>query len=294
MIKQIIKKIILMPVSLFTFLYLMYEKTISKIFPQLDGYSRQIIIDMIDKDKKEVKHNNSKFWLFTPNKICSFRHLSFSRKEPEIIEWIQDFGGSGAFYDVGANIGLYSIYYAKSKSGNVFSFEPSFFNLRQLAKNININQISDRVNIVSTPLTDTTGISTLTNGSFDEGGALSSFGVDYGHDGKTINSEIKTNVIGFSLDDLVEKKIIQELPSLMKIDVDGIEHLILKGATKTLRSENLKSVFIEVNEDFDEQALQVKNILESTGFELKGKYKSDYMRNNIQFFSTFNQIWIKN
>ena len=84
-----------------------------------------------------------------------------------------------------------------------------------------------------------------------------------------------------------------EKPSLVKIDVDGIEHLILKGATKTLKSQELKSLFIEVNDDFKEQAQQVKNILESAGFALKEKRRSEMIEGNQSFGRTYNQIWVR-
>ena len=150
-----------------------------------------------------------------------------------MLEWIEEYGG-GVFFDVGANIGIYSLFYARAKEGNVYSFEPSVFNLRQLAKNISINKLSERITIVSNPLSESTGAAKFINGSADEGGALSAFGVKYGHDGKPIISDINYSVLGFSLDDLFEKKVLTEKPSLIKIDVDGIEHLILKGASTRL------------------------------------------------------------
>ena len=118
---------------------------------------------------------------------------------------------------------------------------------------------------------------------------MSAFGVEYGYDGKPINSDINYCVLGFSLDDLFEKKILTELPSLMKIDVDGIEHLILKGASKTLKSSKLKSLFIEVNDDFAEQAHQVTTILKTAGFVLKEKRHSDIVQGSPDFGRTYNK-----
>jgi len=262
------------------------------MLPQLRGVGRQQLINYIDNDIKLTKHGSTSFQLYTPNYICNFRHSTFSTKEPEMLDWIEEYGG-GVFFDIGANIGIYSLFYAHVKEGNVYSFEPSVFNLRQLAKNISINRLSKRITIVSNPLSETTGIASFINGNTDEGGALSAFGVDYGHDGKPINSDINYNVLGFSLDDLFKKNVLTEPPSLIKIDVDGIEHLILKGASKTLKSEQLKSIFIEVNDDFKEQAHQVKTILEFAGFALKEKCHSEMMDGSARFGRTYNQIWVK-
>jgi FkbM family methyltransferase len=292
MFKRIIKRILLFPLWAFSKAFNLYDAVLSNIFPQLKGVGRQKLIDYIDNDINLTKHDSTSFQLYTPNHICNFRHTTFSTKEPEMLEWIEEYGG-GVFFDIGANIGIYSLFYAQVKAGNVYSFEPSVFNLRQLAKNISVNKLSERITIVSNPLSETTGIAKFINGSADEGGALSAFGVEYGHNGEPIISDIAYSVLGFSLDDLFEKNVLTETPSLIKIDVDGIEHLILKGATKTLKLEKLKSLFIEVNDDFREQAHQVKNILESAGFALKEKRHSEMVDGSEMVGRTYNQIWVR-
>ena len=292
MFKPLIKAVLLFPLRTCHFAFRLYDAVLSSILPQLRGVGRQQLINYIDNDIKLTKHGSTSFQLYTPNYICNFRHSTFSTKEPEMLEWIEEYGG-GVFFDIGANIGIYSLFYAQVKEGNVYSFEPSVFNLRQLAKNISINKLSKRITIVSNPLSETTSVASFINGSADEGGALSAFGVNYGRLGKPINSDIKYSVVGFSLDDLFEKNVLTETPSLIKIDVDGIEHLILKGASKILKSEKLKSLFIEVNDHFKEQAHQVKTILESAGFALKEKRRSEMVNGSVPFGRAYNQIWVK-
>ena len=51
-------------------------------------------------------------------------------------------------WDIGANVGLYSCYAAKHRGCRVFAFEPYVFNLEILARNIYLNQLSERVTIV--------------------------------------------------------------------------------------------------------------------------------------------------
>ena len=272
-------------------IYFWYEALLRKFTKGVGARVRQSLIDKIDSEVKEVEHRalskTVRFILHTPNRMCDYRHRTFSEKEPEMLEWIEEYGGDGALYDIGANIGIYSLYYAKIKSGNVYSFEPSIFNLRQLAKNISINSLSDRITIISNPLSNRTGISTFINSNEDEGGALSAFGVDYGHDGKPIISNIKYNVIGFTLDDLLKTEVIAEPPSLIKIDVDGIEHLILNGALKTLKHNKCKTVFIEVSKNFKKQSKEIKQILIENDFELK-----ESLQTSIEI-GTYNQIWTK-
>lgn len=296
-IKQIVKNLIYAPSKVLISVFFCYEKIVSKIFPQLNLRLREDIIDIMDKEIKEVCHQNKneqiRFKLFTPNALCAFRHSSFSTKEPELLEWIDKYGGEGAFYDIGANIGIYSIYYAKCKTGNTFSFEPSVFNLRQLTKNISLNNMSDRIMILPNPLSNTTGIAKFINGDTCEGGALNAFGVNYGYDGKLINANVQSSLLGFSLDDLLKNGVISEPPSLIKIDVDGIEHLILSGAKETLENNSLKSIYVEVNDNFEEQSEFVKIHLENAGFMLKEKRQSDKEMIDPKFKAIFNQIWIR-
>ena len=79
--------------------------------------------------------NKVELQIYTPNALCAFRAETFSTKEPETLEWIEEFGANGAvLFDIGANIGLYSIYHSVLNKGKVIAFEPSFFNLKLLAK----------------------------------------------------------------------------------------------------------------------------------------------------------------
>jgi FkbM family methyltransferase len=298
LLKDVIKYFLtLLPKILFG-AYSLYESIVARVLSKVFAYRlREIFTNKVDSETQEVIHETVsdvvRFKLHTPNSVCAMRQNSFSDKEPEMFEWIEEYGGKGALYDIGANIGIYSLYYAKSQPGNVYSFEPSAFNLRQLAKNVSVNSLSNKITIISTPLSDKTGVSTFINSNVNEGGALNAFGVNYGHDGEPIHKLVEYSVIGFSLDDLKNTGAINEPPSLIKIDVDGIEHLILSGATKILSADTCKSVYIEVNDDFYEQSSNVRRLLEMSGFTLKEKRHAEMFDNNEQMGRTFNQIWVK-
>lgn len=213
--------------------------------------------------------------VYTPNEVCRYRTDTFSTKEPETLEWIDRHGGDGAFYDIGANVGLYSIYYAKVHAGNVYAFEPSVLNLGLLAKNISINHPAERVVIVPNPLSSKNQVAKFNMSMLDEGGSMSTFGADYGHDGLPLAAEINYRTMGMSLDFLVESGIVPETPAVIKVDVDGIEHLILRGARSTLTSPSLKTVLIEVNDNFYELAFEVSGALTAAGFRLAERRQAE-------------------
>ena len=113
--------------------------------------------------------------------------LNSCKHEPETVRWIEtDFEEGQVFYDVGANVGAYSLIASRFHQGSVrvYAFEPSSPNYAQLCKNININNSQ---NIVPLPLalSDKTSIDTFNYSSLLPGGALHALGqpLDFRGDG---------------------------------------------------------------------------------------------------------------
>ena len=69
----------------------------------------------------------------TPSPLAQWRGRTHLTKEPETIAWIDGFNEGDVFYDIGANIGVYSLYAAFKKKTQVFAFEPSPFNFATLS-----------------------------------------------------------------------------------------------------------------------------------------------------------------
>jgi len=256
-----------------------------------------------------VNHRGMDLLFAVPNMISRYRAETFSSKEPETLEWIDAIPEGSVLWDIGANVGLYSCYAAKQRGCKVFAFEPSVFNLELLARNIFTNGLVDFITIVSLPLCDALAINKLNMTTTDWGGAMSSFGVEYGHDGKPLvnvsipqaeallaagegHGHLKVfefSTIGLSMDETVEFLGIPQ-PDYIKMDVDGIEHLILKGGEKTLRQA--KGILIEINDNFSAQAKDASAYLQQAGFSFKEKKHAETY-NAGKAMHTFNQIWVK-
>ena len=80
-------------------------------------------------------------------------------------------------------------------------------------------------------------------------------------------------------------------PNYLKIDVDGIEHLILQGAKDVLA--HVDGVLIEVNDGFLEQAEQCRVLLSEAGLKLIDKRHSEMFDREGAFGDgkVWNQIW---
>ena len=290
--KKVLKALILLPLTLAN----AYARTVARWWPSAGFAWTDRAYELTRDANVTVSHPLARgpldMTFYTPNAMCRYRTDTFSTKEPETLDWIDRFGGEGAFYDIGANVGLYSVYYAKTQGGTVYAFEPSVLNLGLLAKNISINDLAERVVIVPNPLTSENQVALFHLSMLDEGGSMSTFGAETGHDGGALQTQLAYGTTGMTLDFMVEKGLVPEVPAMIKIDVDGIEHLILRGGAKVLAKPNLKTVIIEVNDDFQVLATEVDRLLRAAGLTLVERRHSDMFDGGI-FDRTFNQIWVR-
>lgn len=168
-------------------------------------------------------------------------------KEPETIEWIDTFKPGCTFWDIGANIGLYSIY-AAARGCKVLAFEPSAANYFLLNRNIEANTMDDRVSAYCLAFSEGNTLDVLNMRNTGLGGALSSFGVTVDESGKQFTPSFRQGMIGYSIDEF-RKRYGLPCPDHIKIDVDGIEDSIVYGAGQTLSS--VQSVSIELDTERD-------------------------------------------
>ena len=113
--------------------------------------------------------------------------------------------------------------------------------------------------------------------STEFGGALSSFAVTYDYQGETFNPTFKQGMIGYSIDDFL-LAFAPPFPNHIKIDVDGIEPLIVGGAGKTLADPRLKSVSVEIDSEDATNKDLIISILGECGLQLI------WSRNNTDLF----------
>ena len=261
---------------------------------------RSILIwfkDFIEEDTyKAVNILDRKVNFFAPNQITEWRVKTFFTKEPETLEWIDSFESNKkiTFWDIGANIGLYSIYAAlKYKDIEVVSFEPSSSNLRILSRNISINKLEEKIKINQFPLSNKENeYLMLEESEFIEGWSMNTFGAGIDYEGKSIQAKNRYKIFGTSINYIIKNKILN-MPNYIKMDVDGIEHLILDGASDYLSNSEIKEMSIEINEDFKDQFDSVLKIMDKSNFKIKHKKHAIIFDNSDKFSKIFNYVFIK-
>ena len=201
---------------------------------------------------------------YTPSTLLMSRATSVLSKETDTIRWIDGFDDGTIFWDIGANVGGYSLYAAIQKRVSVLAFEPSAANFHVLSRNIQLNRIGDRATAYCVAFSGKTQLGVLNMSSASMGAAISQFGqsgeMSRYWDGQT--EAAAHGMIGFTIDSFIDQ-FDPPFPNYLKLDVDGLEPLILEGARMTLRDTRLRSLLVELSNSECGNALQ---LLEEAGF----------------------------
>ena len=205
---------------------------------------------------------------YCPGKTPLRRAETLLLKEPETIEWIDAFGDGSVFWDIGANVGVYSLYAALKHDATVFAFEPAAVNYSVLAKNIEINKMDSNISALCIAFSNISCLNYLYMPNTKVRGSHHNFGEALDWQGKHFSATFKQAALSFSIDDFI-LQFDPSFPSHIKIDVDGIEDKIIEGARTTILDERLKSILVELNPERTERCRKVIDFLEGSGLQLR-------------------------
>lgn len=170
--------------------------------------------------------------------------LDFHQEEPETLDWIDAMTPGETLWDVGAATGLFSMYAAR-RGVKVLAFEPKATSFGVLVEHLALNGLGDAVFPLCVALSDSGGFTHLQLHQMAAGSGGNSIG---GQPNQFGNYDFMFNqgVPAFAMDDFA-KAFGQAPPDHLKIDVDGVEGLILRGGPKTLKK--VRTVIVEVEGD---------------------------------------------
>ena len=195
--------------------------------------------------------------------LLLWRSRTVFQKEPETISWIRTFTEEDVFFDVGANVGIFTIY-AGRRGARVLAFEPEATNYAILNRNIALNRLSDRVQALPIAIADRFQIDSLHLASNVPGSALHAFGATVDFKGDSFKPAFSQGCLAMSLDELVERHELPQ-PTRIKIDVDGLERAVISGAMNVIKNPRLRDILIEINEN-DASDRAMITMLEQAGF----------------------------
>lgn len=190
---------------------------------------------------------------YVPNGPCLWRAMTVDTKEPWTLDWIDTFQSNDILWDIGANVGLFSLY-AASRGIKVFAFEPEAANYRVLNENVRVNRMDNLISAYCLAVSDKHVF-----------GELKLSKIETAASGHQFNGNIRPafaqGCISYTMDMLYD---ILGPPTHIKIDVDGIEPMVIAGGlSKVLPS--VKSIMIELSDDPSRAFL--KQLLIDKGFK---------------------------
>jgi FkbM family methyltransferase len=161
------------------------------------------------------------------NDVCEWRANTFHTKEPDTVRWLDRLGPGDILWDVGANIGLYSCY-AAMRGAHVYAFEPLLGNVFALQANVGMNGLDARVDYMPVAVGSREELATLYCSEPGVGSSCHSAGLEVSPSLERKESRSRQPVLIHRAHFLHYQCNIPA-PTDVKIDVDGLEHLVVMG-----------------------------------------------------------------
>jgi FkbM family methyltransferase len=199
-------------------------------------------LEAID-DRRRLHDGTNHFTLRTSSWTEAYRADTFWSKEPETIAWLRStFKSDSVLYDVGANVGVFTIFALQvgGTGSRAVCFEPSGLNFGRLCLNLNDNKLDRQALALPVALGAQRAVAELALSSLDPGAAL------HGESYVSVQDAVlRQGMVVLPLD---EVRTMADLPAPthLKVDVDGPELQVLAGARATLAEPSLRHVLVEV------------------------------------------------
>ncbi len=207
------------------------------------------------------------------------RGMGLFTKEKGTCAWIRGEVQAGeVFYDIGANIGLYTILAGRrvGPQGRVYGFEPHGPTFARLLDNVALNGLQDVVTPCSAALHDQPGFFAFNYVSAAAGSADSQLATSRGAAETQYRPQIAELKYATSIDAMLETGALPP-PHHVKLDVDGNELLVLRGMARLLRSpDRPRSIQVEINQRHQGE---IAPFMADHGYELTLKH---YTRSGLK------------
>ncbi len=211
-----------------------------------------------------MTHGVGKGLLFNAGK-ASFAYAKGTSEVPvqEALESCLNTGD--IFYDIGANVGFFTIIAAKlvGNTGHVYAFEPAPENASTIRNNVQINQFP-HVTVLEKAVSSSSGTGKLLLTHDPGGNTLATAGSP-----PDVKGEMSTELV--SIDDLVAQGGVKP-PDVVKVDVEGAEVEVLQGMAQTIKSFQpliIYEIDDESQADFARKQTEVESLLLEFDYDIQ-------------------------
>jgi FkbM family methyltransferase len=186
------------------------------------------------------------------------------------------------FFDVGSNVGIYTILASAHVGCKTVAFEPDTVTINHLRDNIQLNNIKKLVSIEEKVVGETNGY------------------VKFSVAKDTINHVVNENDLESTFQNVkmtfLDYFLVQK-PKMIKIDVEGFEWNVLNGAKQLLLDSNLEAIIIEINGSgkyFDVDDSSLHQLLTENGFNPFSYEPFERKLTPLSTFGNLNTIYLRN
>ena len=185
-------------------------------------------------------------------------------KQQATIAWIDAFQPYSVFWDIGANVGSYTLYAALNRDIRVVAFEPAAVNYFLLATNCELNALGERVDCLQLGVGRSKSVAHLELSQLEPAASFS-----FRPKGKFPAANRQAALI-LSVDELIEEYGLA-CPNYIKIDVPGLTNAVIEGAIRTLRRPELRELHIETDEH-SKDGRRIVDVLVEHGLVIVGRH----------------------
>lgn len=209
---------------------------------RIEFLSREVTFYLPLKDSDHIQNFLWNTGSFYENKMLQDIYVRFS-------------GVKGLALDVGANIGNHTLFFSGILDLDVCSFEPCLANYKTLERNVELNNLEDKVTIENKAVSKSAGFGRVYNYS-DKNTGSTKFECDQG----------EISVV--SIDDYIDKS---RDVVLLKIDVEGLELSVLEGARRVI-ARSKPTIFVEAQNSYD--YISIASFLKDLDYTPIGRYNA--------------------
>lgn len=236
-----------------------------------DEAQARIVTKWLDMPYVEVQAHERTLRYAATGSSSLKRVRTIFTKEPTTLAWIDFFEEGETVFDIGANVGMYTIYAAVTKGAKVYAFEPEALNFAELNKNLFLNDLHETCIGYCVALSDIDKTDKLLLSDFGVGISYHDFEEDSWKGDMAFSADWvvkkegrrQQGAIGRRIDSLIADGL--PIPDHVKIDVDGLEHRVVSGMVDLLKHPKLKTVLIEVNFE-DDRNLAIIDLMQRLGW----------------------------
>lgn len=226
-----------------------------------------------DRIYKFLKNNNLPYLVYIvtpegvkmkldPKNYVDHYIIKTGSYESEVLDALsQGANENDVLWDIGANIGFHSLSFKKKFPNiKVYSFEPDYSNFSSLYQNVILNKLE--INLVNFALSSSSGCSKL-------------YSIDGNHGMSTLNPWHEFNwkkhphFIGHIDGDFLIENNHFSAPTIIKLDVEGHELMVLKGLNQILSAKKVRKIILEVDKSFLLNDSEIKTFLSPFGYLFK-------------------------